>query len=201
MFEIAEYIGIIAFVMSGFFAGSRSGLDYLGLFISVFLTTFGGGIIRDMVVGRQPYVFTHTTPAMVMLLLVLLLILLRVHKRESFEGHPLFILADSIGMVSFGISGALTALESGLNLAGVLALSFATATGGGILRDIVVNEVPFVFKAGFLYGTIALLAGLFIYMLTLFGMINFYSMSIVLVLGVLLRIVAHYRKWAIPSVR
>ena len=200
MFEIAEYIGIIAFVMSGFFAGSRSGLDYLGLFISVFLTTFGGGIIRDIVVDRQPYVFTHTPPSVVMLVLVIAMILLRIHKRESFEDHPLFILADSIGMVSFGIAGTLTALESGFNLTGVLALSFTTATGGGILRDIVVNEVPFVFKAGFLYGTIALLAGLSIYLLTQWEMINFVSMATVLVLGVILRITAYYREWVVPPV-
>ena len=200
MFEIAEYIGIIAFTMSGFFAGSRSGLDFLGLFTSVFLTTFGGGMIRDILVDRQPYVFTHMIPATLMFVLVVIMILLRVHKRESFEGHPLFVLADSIGLVSFGIAGALTALESGFNLAGVLALSFTTATGGGVLRDIIVNEVPFVFKAGFLYGTIALLAGLMIYLLTQWGMVNFYSMAAVLVLGVLLRIVAYYRDWAIPSV-
>jgi len=200
MFEIAEYIGIVAFTMSGFFAGSRSGLDFLGLFTSVFLTTFGGGMIRDIVVDRHPYVFTHTTPAVIMFVLVVAMILMRVHQRESFEDHPLFILADSIGLVSFGITGALTALESGFNLTGVLALSFATATGGSILRDIVVNEVPFVFKAGFLYGTVALLAGLMIYLLTQWEMINFVSMTTVLVLGVLLRIAAYYRKWVIPSV-
>jgi len=54
MFEIAEYIGIIAFAMSGFFIASRNRLDFLGVLISVFLTALGGGIMRDVIVDKAP---------------------------------------------------------------------------------------------------------------------------------------------------
>ncbi|OZA44161.1 MAG: hypothetical protein B7X80_08155, partial [Sulfurovum sp. 17-42-90] len=104
-----------------------------------------------------------------------------------------------IGLISFSITGALIALEAGLNLTGVLALAFVTAVGGGIIRDVIINEVPFVLKTGF-YGTIALLIGLVLYVLDVYGMVNYVALSIVFTVGMLLRIIAYYKKWAIPLV-
>jgi len=89
MFEIAEYIGIIAFAMSGFFVAARAKLDFLGVLISVFLTAFGGGIIRDIIVDKTPYTFTHTIPAVVVFTLMFLLILFRFHKKESIEKYKI----------------------------------------------------------------------------------------------------------------
>jgi len=72
MFEVAEYIGIIAFAISGFFVGVRSKLDFLGVLISVFLTAFGGGIIRDIIVDKTPYTFTHNMPGVIVISLMIL---------------------------------------------------------------------------------------------------------------------------------
>ena len=91
------------------------------------------------------------------------------------------------------------AVESQLNLTGVLALSFITAVGGGIIRDVIINEIPFVLKTGF-YGTIALLIGIILYSLNRYGIMDIYTLSIVFILGVILRLVAYYNKWAIPMV-
>ena len=199
MFEVAEYIGIIAFAISGFFIGVRSKLDFLGVLISVFLTAFGGGIIRDIIVDKTPYTFTHNMPGIIVILLMLLLILLKFHKRQSIENRPFFIISDSIGLVSFSITGAMIAIENELNLTGVLALSFITAVGGGITRDVIINQVPFVFKTGF-YGTVSLLVGLLMYALHSFGYMSFYTTVMVFVIGVSIRILAYYRKWSIPLV-
>ncbi len=199
MFEVAEYIGIIAFAMSGFFIATRNKLDFLGVLISVFLTALGGGIIRDVIVDKPPYTFSHNTPALIIVAVMILLIVFKFHKKESIENKPLFILSDSIGLISFSITGALIALEHNLNLTGVLALSFITAVGGGIIRDVIINEIPFVLKTGF-YGTIALLIGLILYSLNAYGMMDLLSLSIVFILGVILRLVAYYNKWAIPMI-
>jgi uncharacterized membrane protein YeiH len=199
MFEVAEYIGIIAFAISGFFVAVRNKLDFLGALISVFLTALGGGIIRDIAVDRTPYTFTHSIPALTILIVMILLILFRFHRRDSIENKLLFILSDSIGLISFSITGALIAIEAELNLTGVLALAFVTAVGGGIIRDVIINEVPFVLKTGF-YGTIALLIGLTLYMLDLYDLISFDTMIMVFTVGILLRLVAYYKKWAIPLV-
>jgi uncharacterized membrane protein YeiH len=197
MFEWAEYIGIVAFAMSGFFIAVRAKLDFLGVFISVFLTAFGGGIIRDIIVDKTPYTFIHTLPVIVVLCLIFFLIVFRFHKKESIENKFWFIISDSIGLVSFSVTGALVALQSQLNITGVLSLSFVTAVGGGIIRDIIINEVPFVFTTGF-YGTVSLLVGVMLYLLDFFHLLNFYSISIVFIMGVSIRIVAYYRKWSMP---
>ena len=199
MFEIAEYIGIIAFAISGFFVAVRSKLDFLGVLISVFLTALGGGIIRDIAVDKTPYTFTHNIPAIIIIIVMILLILFKLHKKDSIENKPMFIVSDSIGLISFSITGALIAIEQELNLTGVLALSFVTAVGGGIIRDIIINEIPFVFKTGF-YGTISLLVGLSLYLLNLVDMMHFYPIAVIFVLGVVLRIVAYYKKWSIPLI-
>ena len=199
MFEIAEYIGIIAFVMSGFFIATRNKLDFLGVLISVFLTALGGGIIRDVIVDKTPYTFTHNIPALIIVTVMALLVIFKFHKKPSIENKPLFILSDSIGLVSFSITGAMIALESELNLTGVLALSFITAVGGGIIRDVIINEIPFVLKTGF-YGTIALMIGLILYILNAYGMMDVLSLSLVFIFGVILRLVAYYNKWAIPMI-
>lgn len=199
MFEIAEYIGIIAFAISGFFVAVRSKLDFLGVLISVFLTALGGGIIRDIVVDKTPYTFTHNPPAIIIITVMILLILFKFHKRDTIENRPLFIVSDSIGLISFSITGALIAIEQELNFTGVLALSFVTAVGGGIIRDVIINEIPFVFKTGF-YGTIALLIGMSLYMLNLLDMMHFYPIAIIFVLGIVLRVVAYYKKWSIPLI-
>lgn len=197
MFEVAEYIGIIAFGMSGFFVAARAKLDFLGVLISVFLTAFGGGIIRDIMVDKTPYTFTHTIPTVIVFTLMMLLIIFRFHKKESIENKSWFIISDSIGLVSFSVTGALIALEHELNITGVLALSFVTAVGGGITRDVIINEVPFVFKTGF-YGTVSLLVGAMLYLLHRFHVMDSYSISVVFVLGVVLRVVAYYKKWSVP---
>ena len=197
MFEVAEYIGIIAFAISGFFIGVRSKLDFLGVLISVFLTAFGGGIIRDIIVGKTPYTFTHNMPGIIVISLMILLILFKFHKRQSIENKPFFIVSDSIGLVSFSITGAMIAIESGLNLTGVLVLSFITAVGGGITRDVIINEVPFVFKTGF-YGTVSLLVGLLLYILNIINHTNIYTTSVVFLIAISIRILAYYKKWSIP---
>ena len=197
MFEVAEYIGIIAFASSGFFVAVRNKLDFLGALISVFLTALGGGLIRDIAVDKTPYTFTHNMPALTILIVMILLILFKFHKKDSIENKPLFILSDSIGLISFSITGALIAIEGGLNLTGVLALAFVTAVGGGIIRDVIINEIPFVLKTGF-YGTIALLIGLTLYVLNLYDLISFYTMTMVFFAGIVLRMIAYYKKWAIP---
>ncbi len=199
MFELAEYIGTIAFAMSGFFVGVRVRLDFLGVLISVFLTAFGGGVIRDIIVDKTPYLFTHTMPGIIVIFVMLILILFKFHKKESIENRPFFILSDSIGLVSFSITGAIIALEINFNLTGVLILSFVTAVGGGITRDIIINEVPFVFKTGF-YGTVSLLVGILMYLAHRFEVDNLYTTTVIFVLAVAIRIVAYYRKWSIPLV-
>jgi uncharacterized membrane protein YeiH len=197
MFEVAEYIGIIAFTMSGFFVAVRNHLDLLGVLIATFLTALGGGILRDITVDKTPFTFSHNYPAVIVISVLVLLIIFRFHKRNSLENRPLFILSDSIGLVSFSISGALIAIEANFNLTGVIAMGFITAVGGGIARDVIINEVPFVLKTGF-YGTVSILISVTLYLLHLQDSISFVAITAIFLFALTLRLLAYYRQWAIP---
>ena len=197
MFEIAEYIGIVAFAMSGFFVAARNKLDLLGTLIATFLTALGGGIIRDITVDKIPFTFSHNYPSLIVITVLVLLIIFRFHKRNSIENKALFMLSDSIGLVSFSISGAIIAIEANFNLAGVIAMAFVTAVGGGIARDVIINEIPFVLKTGF-YGTIAILIGIILYVLNIQNLISFFSITILFFSFLSLRIFAYYNHWSIP---
>lgn len=197
MFEIAEYIGIVAFTTSGFFVAARNKLDLLGVLIATFLTALGGGILRDIAVDKVPFTFSHNYPALIVLSVMVLLILFKFHRRNSIENKPLFILSDSIGLISFSISGALIAIENDFNLTGVMSLAFLTAVGGGIARDVIINEVPFVLKTGF-YGIISLLIGLILYVFNIFDFITFTTIFFLFIGSLSLRILAFYKHWSIP---
>ncbi len=198
MFEIADYIGIAAFATSGFLVALRNRLDLLGIFVSLFLTALGGGIVRDIILQQTPYSFTHNAPALILITIMVVLTLFRIQNHNALEGNPVFIISDSIGLVSFSISGAILAIEHNFNFTGVLALSFITAVGGGIARDIIINEVPLVFKSGF-YGTISLLVGLIIIALDYLQAVNIFTLATLFLSATLLRIIAYYKKWSVPT--
>lgn len=197
MFEIAEYIGIIAFSMSGFFVAIKNRLDLLGVLIATFLTALGGGIMRDVTLNKVPFTFSHNYPALIVISVLALLIIFKFHKRNSIENKALFILSDSIGLVSFSISGALIAIQSSFNLTGIIAMAFLTAVGGGITRDIIINEVPFVLKTGF-YGTVSILIAIILYTLNSLHVSTYTNISILFFAALALRLIAYYAKWSIP---
>ena len=193
---VAEYLGIAAFAASGFYIAVRRKLDLLGIYLSAFLTALGGGILRDLLADRTPYSLTHSLPSVVVILVTTLLIWRRMHQ-HPWESQWLFVFIDALGMASFAISGALAGLEAGFNPAGVTLLAFTTAVGGGILRDILINQVPYVLRGGF-YGIIALGIGGTIWMLHALGWDNSFLLTLLFFSGVTLRMVAYRRRWALP---
>lgn len=198
IFEIADFVGIISFSVSGFYIAIRNNLDILGVFISAFLTALGGGIIRDTIAGVSPSSLTSITPMLIVTGMVILLITLSFHKKHGLDAKPIFVFIDSIGLASFSITGALVALKVGFGLPGVIILSFITAVGGGILRDTLINVVPYVLKGGF-YGIISVIIGVLVYILHLVDLIGFFSLVCLFLFGILLRAIAFKKEWKLPS--
>ena len=194
---IAEYLGIAAFALSGYYIGVREKLDLLGIYLSAFLTALGGGIIRDLLADRAPISLTDPLPTLTVLAVTTLLIARRVHRQSAIYSKTLFVFVDAMGMVSFAISGALVALEAGFNAAGITLLAFSTAVGGGILRDVLINKVPYVLHGGF-YGIIAIGIGLAVWLLHLLGWDNSLLLTLLFLGGVTLRMIAYRRRWALP---
>ena len=196
--EIADIIGIVCFAASGFLIAVHYKLDILGIFISAFLTALGGGMIRDTIANKTPYIFTETLPVILVICTVFLSLIFKLHKIPDFEGKTAFIISDAVGLVSFAITGSIIALENEFNFLGVLILAFLTAVGGGTIRDILINKVPSILVSEF-YGTVAILVGFFMYILHVFNQNNILNITILFACGVILRLVAYYKHWSLPK--
>jgi len=197
-FEIADIIGIISFALSGFLIAVHSKLDILGVFISAFLTAFGGGMTRDILANKTPWVFTTNLPLILVIATILIAIFFKLHKITDLEGKWTFIISDAIGLVSFAITGAIIAIESDFNFLSVLMLGVITAVGGGTIRDISINRIPFILISEF-YATVALIVAFMVYILEALEMRNIVSLILVFTFGVLLRVIAVYKKWHLPT--
>lgn len=107
-------------------------------------------------------------------------------------------MADSLGLVAFSIAGAQVGLQYELNGFGVAMLGFITAVGGGMVRDMMVNEVPFILHKDF-YGTVAILIALSIYLLEQQSWLTTLSLHLVFAIGLVLRLFAHWRELELPK--
>ena len=196
--EIADIIGVICFALSGFLIAVHYKLDILGVFISSFLTALGGGMIRDVLADKTPYVFTNNLPVVLVVATVLIALLFKLHKIDDLEGKTAFIISDAVGLVSFSITGSIVAIQNEFNFLGVLILAFLTAVGGGTIRDILINRVPSILVSEF-YATVALIVATIIFTLELFELRNLFTMMVVFIFGVILRLLAYYKKWHLPT--
>jgi len=198
--EVAEIIGTVAFALSGFYVAVKERLDLLGIFIASFLTALGGGIVRDTIVERTPYTFTHLLPSLLVIGVIVLSIVLRLHQKDEIEKTFYFIISDTLGLVSFSISGALIGLQADFNFFGVVLMALITAVGGGVLRDILLNRVPFLLTSEF-YGTVSLLVGAILFTFDALGIQGYVAFMVVFIFGVSLRLLAYYKKWNLPKIR
>lgn len=196
--EIADIVGTIAFALSGFMVATRDRLDLLGIFIASFLTALGGGILRDTVANRVPFAFSHHLPTTLVILVIFVAVIFKFYKKSEIENTKIFVISDSIGLISFSITGALVGLMVEFNVFGVVMLALATAVGGGIMRDTLLNRVPVVLTSE-LYGTVAILTGVVIFVLDCFEMINNISLVAVFCVGLTIRLFAYYKRWHLPK--
>ncbi len=197
-FIVADILGIIAFSLSGFLIAIKNDLDILGIVIASALTALGGGIIRDAILSSAPFAFTSLYPALTLIVTILIAYFFRVYKKPSIERKWIFVVSDTIGLVAFSITGAILAIHAGYNFFGIIILSFITAVGGGVTRDIMINQVPTVLISDF-YGSIAVIVALALGALEMFDALNEVTILSVAVASVILRLIAFKRGWHLPT--
>lgn len=153
---ILDLIGTFAFAISGSFRAIRHELDLLGMIVLATVTGVGGGVIRDLILGATPpTVFTDQTYIGLCILAAFL----------SFFAAPRIAskwnyvqIADAIGLGVFVAIGASKADLMGSVPLTIVILSVITACGGGVLRDMLVAEIPLVLRVDF-YASAAILGG------------------------------------------
>ena len=199
IFETAEVLGVVAAALGGFYVASREKLDLLGAFIASFCSALGGGLIRDALASRTPYAFTNLWPPLAVLAVVTVAILLKLHRHDKIERTKIFLVCDTLGLVSFAIAGALVGLEKEYNVFGVVMLGVITAVGGSTLRDILLNRMPFCLIGDF-YASVAILVSLAMFALHYYKFANIPTITAVFAAGVCVRLWAYHRKWSLPKI-
>lgn len=196
----ADILGIIAFALSGFLVGVRNKLDLLGIIISASLTALGGGVVRDVILDRTPFAFNEYYPAITVLTTIAIAFAFRLYRREQIERQWLFVISDTIGLVAFSITGALLAIDAQFNFFGVIILSFLTAIGGGVLRDILINQVPAVLVSDF-YGSIALIVSILLLIFSALIGLSTLTVASVAAVAIGLRLLAYIKGWHLPTLK
>lgn len=135
-----DLIGIFVFAISGALLAVRKNFDVFGIAMLAEVTALGGGVFRDLVIGAvPPAAFTDLGYFLTPLLAALLVVFLHPQVERIQLGVNVF---DAAGLGLFCVTGTTKAYAYGLNLTASAALGIATAVGGGVLRDVLANEVP-----------------------------------------------------------
>jgi uncharacterized membrane protein YeiH len=196
--EFLYLIGTASFTFSGYLIGARKRFDLLGIIILALLTAIGGGIIRDVLINRIPRVFIDISPFYTIASTLVLAWLIKLQNNNTRVLRKLFIVADSIGLVAFSLAGAQVGLELNLNIFGVCMLGFVTAIGGGLVRDMMVNDVPFILHEDF-YGTVAILMALLLFVGHQYQLSGPLAVWALFWFGLVLRLVAHKSELRLPK--
>jgi len=196
--EVADFIGITSFALSGFLAGVRHRLDIFGVTLLAFLTALGGGIARDVIVGHIPLSMQNFSLCLIVLSTLVVAVAIGLQKKTELDQKLIFVISDAVGLAAFSISGSIVAINAGLNGFGVAVLSLLTAVGGGMVRDMLVNDVPAILKSEF-YATIAIMVGISMYLLGENGALNLYTIFSLFVFALALRMVAYLKEWHLPK--
>ncbi|MCZ0209057.1 trimeric intracellular cation channel family protein [Streptomyces sp. UMAF16] len=135
-----DVIGIFVFAISGALLAVRKNFDVFGIAVLAEVTALGGGLFRDLVIGAvPPAAFTDLGYFVTPLLAALVVFFLHPHVERIQAAVLVF---DAAGLGLFCVSGTTKAYSYGLGLTASATLGLATAVGGGVLRDVLANEVP-----------------------------------------------------------
>ena len=197
LLSILYLVAITAEAMTGALSAGRRGMDLFGVALIASVTALGGGSVRDVLLGHYPLGWVKHPEYLALtagagLATVAIARVMR-HLRQ------LFLVLDALGLVAFTVIGCQVALEMGLSPVIVIVSGTLTGTCGGILRDILCNDVPLILRRE-LYASVAVLsAGC--YLLCRRGLSEEQALLITLSAGLLLRLLALRFNWQMPTFR
>ena len=195
--DVIEFLGTFAFAISGVRMASTKNFDLFGAFTIGFITAIGGGTIRDLFIGVTPFWMANPIYLWATLLALLFVLLF---KSKVVKLQYTFFLFDSIGLGLFVVVGAEKTLSMGF--APWVAVIMGTITGsfGGMLRDVLINEIPLIFRKD-IYALACVMGGVvFTVLYTL--QINIVANEIITAVSVILiRILAVKYHWRLPILK
>lgn len=151
-----EVLGIIAFAITGILQARKKGMDLVGVYAVAMITALGGGTLRDLILDRRPLFWVEHYSYPILLLALSVLMTITVTELMNRKRMMTIILVlDAFGLGLFSASGASLANQAGYHPFISALLGVVTGVFGGVLRDIICNEIPYVFSRTELYATCA----------------------------------------------
>ncbi len=194
--EILTIIGTIAFALSGVIVAMEEDYDLMGVYILGLVTAFGGGAIRNLLIGvpvsalwEQGHLFTVA--------IVVMTVAFFFPKLWVTQWLKWGLIFDALGLAAFAIQGALYATQMGHPISAVIVAAALTGAGGGMVRDVLAGRKP-LFLRNEIYIAWAMLAGLAIGVEAVSGPISIWVLFISIVV---LRMLSVYLKWQLPHRR
>jgi len=194
--SLIEILGTFSFAVSGAFFAMEKRLDPFGVLILSFVTAIGGGTIRDMLLGEFPVAWMQNE--------TLILLIFFSAVGTMFFGSWLrkinttLFLFDAMGLGLFTIMGIEKALVHDLSMEVCIALGTVTGCFGGVIRDVLLNNVPLVFRKE-VYAMASIAGGILYFLLRESPIDNDVAKIICILLIILVRILAVRFKWSLPA--
>jgi len=198
MLLFLDLLGTLAFAFTGAFRAVKHELDWLGVVVLAAMTGVGGGMVRDLLLGATPPVALRQPMYLgVCLLGAVLTIVAKKHIAALWDW---VMVADALGLGFFAAIGAAYATQAGCNPMTIVLLAGLTAVGGGVIRDVLVCEIPFVLKSDF-YATAAFIGGAAFWLLSYSELAMTPRLLITTGLTFGLRLFAMRRRLQLPKVQ
>ncbi len=195
MLIIAFYVAITVEAMTAALAAGRRNMDWFGVCLIACVTALGGGTLRDILLDHYPLVWVEN-PYLLLLVCGAALLTIPLARLVDRLKWP-FLLLDALGLVVFTVIGCNIGIEAGVHPIIVIVAGMVTGTAGGILRDVLCNDVPLIFQ-GELYATVSMITGI-VYFLGFSAGLPIDLMVIAsIALGFALRTAALVLKWEMP---
>lgn len=195
--NIIDILGTIAFAVSGAFSAMERKLDPFGVVILAFVTAIGGGTLRDVLIGNTPVAWLRNDVTATVILAAAFITLFFGRYVKQFQ-KTLFLF-DALGLGVFTLIGMEKGLHMELSPGICIALGTITACFGGVIRDVLLNNVPLIFQRE-IYASACILGGSLYLLLQKTGISNDWNTIIAILSIVAIRVIAMRYKLMLPRV-
>ncbi|OAM77015.1 trimeric intracellular cation channel family protein [Devosia elaeis] len=196
MLLIAFYIAIAAEAMTAALAAGRRNMDWFGVCLIACVTALGGGTLRDILLDHYPLVWVEN-PYLLLLVCGAALLTIPLARLVDRLKWP-FLLLDALGLVVFTVIGCNIGMEAGVHPIIVIVAGMVTGTAGGILRDVLCNDIPLIFR-GELYATVSMITGTIYFLGLTAGLPDNLMILASVIIGFTLRFLALVFNWEMPK--
>jgi uncharacterized membrane protein YeiH len=194
---LCDYSGTFAFAISGIRLASAKKFDWFGAYVIGLVTAVGGGTLRDILLNATPFWMEQTSYLTVSALALLFVIIFR---KFVIRLTNTFFIFDAIGLGLFAVVGIVKTLEYGFPMWVAIVMGTITGSFGGMLRDILINEVPLIFRKD-IYALACVLGGIIYYLCTFTGLSSPIIQFITAVSVFLTRIIAVKYHISVPVLK